>query len=120
MDFQFSLHDRFSFLETHIHHKQLSELFGHRHHRSLGINFCTSYDDISHSGSYFVDTIWYSASVGDFQFYNGPDIKLFILVGLVGAGAACLLLCPPGFNGCFSFAPDLSYLAPMYLHRRAP
>ena len=39
---------------------------------------------------------------------------------LVGTGASCLLLDPPGFNWCFSFAPELvSYLAPRDLHRRA-
>ena len=27
-----------------------------------------------------------------------------------GTGASCLLLGPPGFNSCFSFAPDLSKL----------
>ena len=31
---------------------------------------------------------------------DGPDIKLFILVGL-GPELFCLLLGPPGFNGCF-------------------
>ena len=32
----------------------------------------------------------------------------------------CLLLVPPAFNWCFSFAPELvSYLAHMDLHRRA-
>ena len=34
----------------------------------------------------------------------GPDIKLFILVGL-GRSFFCLLLGPPGFNFCFSSAP---------------
>ena len=29
---------------------------------------------------------------------------------LIGAGASCLLLGPPGFNWCFSFAPGLSKL----------
>ena len=39
---------------------------------------------------------------------------------LVGAGASCLLLGPPGSNWCFSFAPELvSYSAPRDLHRRA-
>ena len=37
-----------------------------------------------------------------------------------GAGASCLLLGPPGFHWCFSFAPELvGYLAPRDLHRRA-
>ena len=50
--------------------------------------------------------------------YDGPDLKLFILVGW--AGASCLLLGPPGSNWCFSFAPELvSYSAPRDLHRRA-
>ena len=41
-----------------------------------------------------------------------------ILVGW--AGDSCLLLGPPGFNWCFSFALELvSYLAPRDLHRRA-
>ena len=32
----------------------------------------------------------------------------------------CLLLGPPGFNWCFSFAPELvNYLAPRDLRRRA-
>ena len=35
---------------------------------------------------------------------DGPDIKLFILVGL-GRSFFCLLLGPPGFNCWFSFAP---------------
>ena len=35
---------------------------------------------------------------------DGPDIKLFILVGL-GPELFCLLLGPPGFNCWFSFAP---------------
>ena len=39
-----------------------------------------------------------------------PNEKLFILVGW---GRSFLLLGPPGFNWCFSFAPELvSYLAP--------
>ena len=45
------------------------------------------------------------------RLYDGPDIKLFILV--VGAGASCLLIGPPGSYLCFSFAPELvSYWAP--------
>ena len=37
----------------------------------------------------------------------------------MGAGASCLLLGQPGFNTCFSFAPELvSYWAPSDLHRR--
>ena len=44
---------------------------------------------------------------------DGPDIKL------VGAGASCLLLGPPGFNWCFSLASEIvSYWAPRDLHRR--
>ena len=40
---------------------------------------------------------------------------------LVGAGASCLFLGPPGSNWCFSFAPELvGYSAPRDLHRRAP
>ena len=35
---------------------------------------------------------------------DGPDIKLFILVGL-GRSFFCLLLGPPGFNCWFSSAP---------------
>ena len=39
---------------------------------------------------------------------------------LVGAGASCLLLGPPGSNWCFSFASGLvGYSAPRDLHRRA-
>ena len=39
---------------------------------------------------------------------------------LVGAGASCPLLGPPGSNWCFSFAPELvGYSAPRDLHRRA-
>ena len=39
---------------------------------------------------------------------------------LVGAGASCLLLGPPGSNWCFSLAPGLvGCLAPGDLHRRA-
>ena len=35
-------------------------------------------------------------------------------------GASCLLFGPPGFNWCFSYAPELvSYLAPSDRHRRA-
>ena len=53
------------------------------------------------------------------RLYDGPDIKLFNLVNW--AGASGLLLGPPGFNWCFSFAPELvSYLAPRDHHRRAP
>ena len=38
---------------------------------------------------------------------------------LVGTGASCLLLGPPGSNWCFSFTPELvSYSAPRDLHRR--
>ena len=51
-------------------------------------------------------------------FCDGPDIKLFILVGW--GRASCLLLGPPGSNWCFSFAPELvGYSAPRDLHRRA-
>ena len=51
------------------------------------------------------------------RLHNGPDLKLFILVG---AGASCLLLGPPGSNWCFSFASELvSYSALRDLHRRA-
>ena len=35
---------------------------------------------------------------------DGPDIKLFILVGL-GRNVFCLMLGPPGFNCWFSSAP---------------
>ena len=39
---------------------------------------------------------------------------------LVGTGASCLLLGPPGSNWCFSFAPELvGYSAPRDLHRLA-
>ena len=39
---------------------------------------------------------------------------------LVGAGASCLLLGPPGSGWCFSFAPGLvGCSAPRDLHRRA-
>ena len=39
---------------------------------------------------------------------------------MVGAGASCLLLGPPGSNWCFSSAPELvSCSAPGDLHRRA-
>ena len=41
------------------------------------------------------------------RLYDGLDIKLFILVG---TGASCLLLGPPGFNWCFSFDPGFSKL----------
>ena len=53
------------------------------------------------------------------RLYDGPDIKLFILV--VGARASCLsCLGPPGINWCFTFAPEfVKYLAPRDLHRRA-
>ena len=37
---------------------------------------------------------------------DGPDIKLLILVGLVGS--SCLLLGPTGFNECFIFAPEFA------------
>ena len=41
--------------------------------------------------------------------YDGPDLKLFIK--LVGAGASCLLLGPPGFNWCFfGFSVNFSVL----------
>ena len=41
-------------------------------------------------------------------------------INLVGAGASCLLLGPPGFIWCFSFALELvGYSAPRDLHRRA-
>ena len=44
----------------------------------------------------------------------------FIVTWLVGAGASCLLLGPPGSNWCFSFAPELvGYSALRDLHRRA-
>ena len=36
--------------------------------------------------------------------YDDLDLKLFILFGW--AGASFLLLGPPGFNLCFSFASD--------------
>ena len=50
--------------------------------------------------------------------YDGPDLKLFILVGW--GRTSCLLLGPPGSNWCFSFAPELvGYSAPRDLHRRA-
>ena len=50
------------------------------------------------------------------RLYDGPDINLFILVGV--AGVSRLLLGPPVFNWCFPFAPELvSYLAPKDLHR---
>ena len=39
--------------------------------------------------------------------YDGPDMKLFILIGWA-AGASCLLLGPPRFNWCFPFAPGFS------------
>ena len=42
--------------------------------------------------------------VGRASLCDGHDLKLFILVG---AGASCLLLSPPGFNWCFSFVPEL-------------
>ena len=46
--------------------------------------------------------------------YDGPDLKLFILVGW---GRSFL---SSGSNWCFSFAPELvSYSAPRDLHRRA-
>ena len=39
---------------------------------------------------------------------------------LFGAGASCLFLGPPGFNWCFSFAPEfVSYWTPRDLHRQA-
>ena len=50
------------------------------------------------------------------RLYDGPDIKLFILVG--GAGASCLLLGPPGFNWCFTFAPDFNKLFGAQGYRR--
>ena len=40
---------------------------------------------------------------------DGPDIKLFILVGW-GRSFFCLLLGPPGFNCWFSFAPVFQWL----------
>ena len=48
---------------------------------------------------------------------DGPDLKLFLLVGW--SRSSCLLLFPPGSNWCFSFAPELvSHSAPRDLHRR--
>ena len=42
------------------------------------------------------------------------------LFSLVGAGGSCMLLGPPGFNWCFSLAPELvGYSTPRDLHRRA-
>ena len=39
---------------------------------------------------------------------------------MVGAGASCLLLGPPGSYWCFSFAPELlGYSAPWDLNRQA-
>ena len=52
------------------------------------------------------------------RLYDGPDIKLFILI--VWSRASCLLLGPTGSNWCFSFAPELVRCsAPRDLHRRA-
>ena len=42
---------------------------------------------------------------------NGPDRKLFILVGW-GRSFFCLLLGPPGFNCWFSFAPVVLFDSP--------
>ena len=44
--------------------------------------------------------------VGRASDYDGPNVKLFILVGLTGA--SCLLPGSPGFKLCFSFAPGFS------------
>ena len=38
--------------------------------------------------------------------YDGPAVKLLILVGL--GGVSCMLLGPTGFNKYFSFAPDFA------------
>ena len=40
------------------------------------------------------------------RLYEGPDLKLLILVGL--CGYSCLFLGPTGFNECFSFASDFT------------
>ena len=62
--------------------------------------------------------IMVSATGSGVRLYDVPHLTPFILIGW--AGASCLLLGPPGFNWCFSFAPELlSYLAPMDLHRQA-
>ena len=52
------------------------------------------------------------------RLYDGPDIKLFILVGL---GRRFLSVAwPTRVQIVFSFAPELvSFLAPRDLHRRA-
>ena len=52
------------------------------------------------------------------RLYDGPGLKLFILVG---RGRSFLsVVGPPGSNWCFSFAPELvGYSAPRDLHRRA-
>ena len=42
------------------------------------------------------------------RLFDGLDIKLLILIGV--AGASCILLGPPDFNWCFSFAPGFSKL----------
>ena len=51
--------------------------------------------------------------------WDKPKKKSF-LKKYSGTGASCLLLGPPGFNWCFSFAPvSVSYSAPRDLHGRA-
>ena len=51
-------------------------------------------------------------------FHDGPDLKLFILVGW-GRSFLCVAW-PTGVQLVFSFAPELvGYLAPRDLHRRA-
>ena len=53
----------------------------------------------------------YAAGGSGVRLYDGPDIKLFILVGLGRSfGAFCLLLDPPGFKWCFSFVLSFSKL----------
>ena len=55
------------------------------------------YNSIS---EHFLAHFLYASGV---RLYDGPDFKLFLLVGI--AGVSCQLLGPPGFNWGFAFAP---------------
>ena len=85
----------------------------------LNLFYCVHAQDVRLQQKHTITGIIYARfSMQAFRLYDGPDLKLFILVGW--GQTSCLLLDPPGSNWCFSFAPELvGYSAPRDLHRRA-
>ena len=71
---------------------------------------------LSNHGRWLCCRLRLHAGGSDVRLYDGPDLKLFILVGWDRS----FLSAKPTFNWWFCFGPELvSYFAPRDLHRRA-